>query len=83
MRDFRSCGEPHGSRAARLIEIEALIGGAGTADMLFGKKAVRAAADNLSDGLERGLACDPFGHYGWDVRARSGQRLGQMRERTL
>src|SRR5437773_11168499 len=83
MRDLRASGEPQFSGAAWLIEIEARIGGTGTADMLFGKEAVGTAADDFRDGLERGLARNPLRHDGRNSRTRSRQRLGQVRKRAL
>jgi hypothetical protein len=47
MGNLRPRGETNRARRTRLVEREALIGGTGTGDMLFGQEAIRTVADDF------------------------------------
>ena len=75
MRDLGPGSEAQGSGHAWLVKREALVDGAGTADMLIDKEAIGAAADDFGDRRERRCRCQTLRHDGRHVTSWSCQSL--------
>src|SRR5258708_36930274 len=71
MRDLGSSRKANSASGAGPVKREALVGSAGSADMLFRQKAIGAAADDFCDRLEWGDRRQPLRHDGGPARFRS------------